>query len=235
MPGSRRLSLFAPASPMRSPAKTMHAPATPAAEHESFMSEGGVPERDEYSSGEDPQIMLARMKHMVEGVKRRQSMGLRPSPATGAASTPKTSGFSLLAPDADNNPTKQIDVAASRDEEDEDRSDKENNSQDTEPVTTDSEPDDKEDVEMEAQDAGAEEVPVHADNNEQEPQTPQLDGIRHMLAVTRDAGTPFFQGMREMLAEPTQASTPRMDGLNQLFRQERVPATPAFEGIGEML
>ena len=87
-PGSRKFSHLPSLSPKK---------AAPIAALSIVDTIHEVKDEEEEEAEEDTQVMLAKMKQMVEGVKRRQSMGARPSIGPGSTSPRKTSGFSLLA------------------------------------------------------------------------------------------------------------------------------------------
>ncbi|TCD68785.1 hypothetical protein EIP91_009798 [Steccherinum ochraceum] len=168
--------------------------------------------KDEEDAEEDTSVMLARMKQMVDGVKRRQSMG--PPPSIGAS--PRKAGqFSLFAPDADYTSPRKT----------------------SNPFAPDLQV--PEDVDMEDEDLeNTAPPPDEIDMAEhEEPTEPQA--AASSSRTTLDApipATPKFTGMREMFKEAAkEMQTPRMDGMRELFRAERVPATPAYEGVGEML
>lgn len=198
-PGSRKFSHLPSLSPKK---------AAPIAALSIVDTIHEVKDEEEEEAEEDTQVMLAKMKQMVEGVKRRQSMGARPSigPGSGSTSPRKPSGFSLLAPEGEEPrgiPRREIVEVEEDDDDDEDNDDdKENVHQ-------------NEDVEM-------------AEDEE--------DFSSHPQAGTRQPTTPKFTGVRELFREAAEEMhTPQMDGLRNLFRPERVAATPAFEGLGEML
>lgn len=226
-PGKRRLSMYPSMSPMKSPAKPLST-----IEDTSFSANPFVTESP--ADDEDTSVLLARMKQMVEGVKKRQSLGPRPSVGSGFAPTPrKPSGFSLLAHGADIAPVRTI-IADSGDEDAEDISDKENNDG-ARPPTPDS------DIEM---------VPTQVEPTQPTRQTPnmatpRMDDLRHLFKDPKPTTTPAFRGIREMFQrralEEAHTQTPNMDGVRQMFnRAERAPsalkatATPTFDGIGNM-
>ncbi|THH00271.1 hypothetical protein EW026_g2234 [Hermanssonia centrifuga] len=249
-PGARRLSLF-PLSPTkptsRSELTSTPLPAVAEASSRSYISPvkrlgdydiGEVKEEDEddheVENMEDTSVLLARMKQMVEGVKRRQSMGPRPSVGSGSGPimTPRKSrGFSLLAPDAEHAfaPTKMVVTDVDDEEEEEgmemegkqgdsaeEESDKENDtrgaqgSRDEE--TLQEQEEQGHDIEMEVEDELVESGPLRT-----EP-TSRFEGVKHTFSIPR-----------------AEAVTPRMSGMRELFQTERVIATPAFEGVGDML
>lgn len=200
----------------------------------------------------DTSVLLARMKHMVEDAKRRQSMGPRPSVNTGLATPRKSGSFSLLAPEADSAPVRKVftDVDGEEEEdEDEDVSDKEN---DVMAGGAGLEQAMDEDVYM---DEGPAERHVEPSGSRSaaQVQTPRLGDLRHVFAAPRtDAPTPSFQGVRRMFNQsaPADANTPRLDGIRPMFtRADRAVvtsdgvrdlhrqgmATPTFEGVSEML
>ncbi|KAI0696537.1 hypothetical protein BC835DRAFT_1405935 [Cytidiella melzeri] len=226
-PGSRRMSLFPSPSPMKPPVNVrstpIPAPSFTAEESSSRLQPEKeiVAERD-LENEEDAQVLLARMKQMVEGVKRRQSIGPRPSVPTGMALTPKRSGFSLLAPEASSAPIKRIEVGGSQEDDEpqeqegDDVSDKENNVRPLEEAQQD-----MEDLDMDAEGELDEDCEGEAHG--------------HNQLQRDDLNTPSFKGVREMFAVRPQLATPRMDGVRELFREERIMATPAFDGLGEML
>ncbi|KAI0922850.1 hypothetical protein AcV5_009721 [Taiwanofungus camphoratus] len=130
----------------------------------------GQPKEEE--GNEDTQVLLARMQQMVEGVKRRQSMGMEMGRRM-SLSPRKKASFSLLARDGGEDLI----------EEAEGHDDKEN------AVGTGEH--EQESIEI----ANPE---VSADPLRQPPQTPRLDDLRHMFAAPRTAQTPSFRGVREM-------------------------------------
>ena len=188
---------------------------------------------------EDTSILLARMKHMVEDVKRRQSMGPRPSLA-GLPTPRKSSGFSLLAPEADSAPVKKI-FAGTGDEktaEEDDVSDKENGD-----VLNELE----EDVQMDE----SETLLAAASGSRSAAllQTPRPAGptFRASREHTANPRSQVLPKMSAKLAHPSLLETPHLEGVRPLFvRADRANpedalkhphtlATPGFEGIGEML
>ncbi|PSS34226.1 hypothetical protein PHLCEN_2v1736 [Hermanssonia centrifuga] len=266
-PGARRLSLF-PLSPTkptsRSELTSTPLPAVAEAPSRSYISPvkrlgdydvSEVKEEDEddheRENMEDTSVLLARMKQMVEGVKRRQSMGPRPSVGSGSGPimTPRKSrGFSLLAPDAEHAfaPTKTVVTDVDEEEEEgmegkegdsAEESDKENDirgdlhaqgSRDEEIPQEQEEQ--GHDIEMESEDGLVESGPLRT-----EP-TPRFEGMRHMFSIPREeTGRPSFIGVRNLSTHDLTQVTPRMNGMRELFQTERVMATPAFEGVGDML
>lgn len=205
MPGARRASLFSTPAPLPSLLEeTVAATATtttlPAASNGS----------DTNAEEEDTGVLLARMKEMVEGVKRRQSMG---TPAARLSLSPqKKAGFSLLAGETPGSRLnlrrmliEEADGVEEEEEEEEGGSDKEN----------------------------GEEVPEHTDagfNVENAdnagprarapPQTPRMDDLRHVFHAPHP--------------EPR---TPHLRAIFAQKRGERAAAigTPTFEGMGEMM
>ncbi|KAH8101695.1 hypothetical protein BXZ70DRAFT_931561 [Cristinia sonorae] len=165
--------------------------------------------KDEEDTEEDTAVMLARMKQMVDSVKKRQSTGPRPS--LGVGLTPRKPGqFSLFAAGADlTSPRKSSNssITPSQSIEDvdmEDRTDESDN-------------------------------PFFQKDTSMDEQAPQASSSRTTLDSTT-IGTPKFTGMREMFKEAVQEmQTPRLDGMRELFRPERVQVTPAYEGVGQML
>lgn len=177
---------------------------------------GAIKEEDESSSssvGEDTSAMLARMKEKVDSVKRRQSMGPRPS--LGMGLSPRKPGqFSLFAPDADLTSPRKTSNPFVLEETTEEH--------------------------MHLDQAGDEKSTTEADVQMDDVETnrssiPQASSSHRTHEVPLPA-TPKFTGMREMFKEAAQEmQTPRMDGMRDLFRPERALSTPAFEGVGEML
>ncbi|GJE86346.1 FHA domain-containing protein [Phanerochaete sordida] len=243
----RRLSLFPPLSPMKSPAKL----SAPAFEPEQLSSTSHNPLEASEDGREDTSVLLARMKHMVEDAKRRQSLGPRPSFAGGAHPTPRKSsgGFSLLAPDGDSTPVRQVFVEDTQ-SDDEDVSDKENDGAPPQSQSMDSgeEYEGQEDVHMAS---GDEDAPRFAEPHASAMETPRMDGLKHMFGGRAEA-TPSFRGVREMFSRRAQDAaleTPRLEGVRQMFTRaegvaagssrarggQQVPATPAFEGVGAMM
>ncbi|OCH84181.1 hypothetical protein OBBRIDRAFT_799298 [Obba rivulosa] len=163
-------------------------------------------------AGEDTQVLLARMRSMVEGVKRRQS-AVPSVPAARLSLSPRkkrTGRFSLLAP--------QSSTEAEAEDQD---GDVEMHDGKPEAEEDPASAGGAEDVEMHNGYAGAE---MHAEPSAEERpelQTPRMDDLRHVFGSTS--------------ALPPK--TPRMDGVRQMFMQGREwqVATPAFEGVGEML
>lgn len=212
---------------MKSPAKPL-----PTIEDTSFSTNPFVTESP--ADDEDTSVLLARMKQMVEGVKKRQSLGPRPSVGSGLAPTPrKPSGFSLLAHGADIAPVRTI-IADSGDEDAEDISDKENNDG-ARPPTPDS------DVEM----VPTQVEPVQPARQPPNMTTPRMDDLRHLFKDPKPTTTPAFRGIREMFQrramEEAHTQTPKMDGVRQIFNHaERAPSTlksivtPTFDGVGDM-
>lgn len=202
---------------------------------------------------EDTSVLLARMKHMVEDAKRRQSMGPRPSLASGMLPTPRKSsgGFSLLAPDADSAPVKQIaveDEPTDEDEggdlEEEDVSNRENEDA-APPETQTQELGDEEDVEMAPGDEDTHSEETQPEFKQPYPksvmETPRMDGLKHMFGAPHlESATPSFQGVREMFNRPTSSATletPRLEGVRQMFNKPAPgPAleTPRLEGVRQM-
>lgn len=168
---------------------------------------------------EDTSILLARMKQMVEGAKRRQSMGPRPSVGMGL-SPQKPGAFSLLAPDAHRafDPVRQI-IVASEDEQDP--------AADKDDVDADSAMEGQEDHNTAMETDGAPE-PVPQEPSRSKRSRPESGELR-------EAPTPSFRGVREMFAPPAHLETPRFEGMRQLFQPERVMETPGLEGVGDML
>ena len=164
-----------------------------------------IPEHPEESE-EDTEVMLAKMKQMVEGVKRRQSVGPRPS----LMLSPKKPGeFSLLA--STPGPSSVASASGSvRKMTDSDRH----------PFADDDAEDDSGDVEM------------GMEPGDQE----QQSGVRPIGKRPALFATPQLTGVRELFRNPGHVlPTPRLDGVRDLFRVGRPPQTPAFEGMGEML
>ncbi|OBZ76089.1 hypothetical protein A0H81_03337 [Grifola frondosa] len=192
-------------------------------------------------SAEETQVLLARMQQMVEGVRRRQSIG---TPARASLSPRKRDGtFSLLAREAGGE-SLSARLARSALEEEEDRMD----------VDAEGEEDGESDKEngvvgdprsqlmktrMTRSKASRTTCPRASSR------TPPMGDLRHMFSRSREEAraTPKFAGLREMFASGSgsqgqgQMQTPQMDGVRAMFLRERAGGaeTPAFEGIGEML
>ncbi|EKM56665.1 uncharacterized protein PHACADRAFT_207862 [Phanerochaete carnosa HHB-10118-sp] len=237
----RRLSLHPPLSPMKSPTKALASfdesldPSSSTSNNTSGALEEG--------NREDTSILLARMKHMVEDAKRRQSVGPRASLASRTLPMPRKSsgGFSLLAPETDSTPVRQIFVEDARSDEDgehdeeEDVSDKENGGA-APPVHTQtqelSEEEHDQDVHMASGDKNVhpEEQPrFKAPYPKAAIETPRMDGLKHMFGASRtEVATPSLRGVREMFKKPAQSAvleTPGLKGARQMFaRAEGIAA-----------
>ncbi|EMD36936.1 hypothetical protein CERSUDRAFT_73959 [Gelatoporia subvermispora B] len=157
---------------------------------------------------EDTQILLARMRSMVEGAKRRQSVGSAVSVARLSMSPRKRTGrFSLLAPQR----PEEADADLEEQNEDEDVEMQDNIPQEG----STREPPVPEEHDVEMHDV-PEDPKAHA---EPALQTPRMDDLRHVFGG--GAALP--------------PKTPRLDGMRQMFAHGWQAATPALEGVGEML
>lgn len=177
--------------------------------------------KEEEEKEEDTQIMLERMKQMVEGVKQRQSMGPRPSVGTGL-SPRKPSGFSLLAPGGEESAPRIFDAEQVEDES----FDKEN-----EPKT--------EDVEMTVAEESSEPKPIFRAPTTpkfsgmremfreaaEEMHTPKMDGLRNLFRPERVSETPAFEGLGEMLVTPSEYQ--EKEPLPELEKPKPIPARMA--------
>ncbi|KAF7798131.1 hypothetical protein EIP86_009346 [Pleurotus ostreatoroseus] len=239
-PASTPAATAAPSTPARVPSASTSAPSLTNDESKPDLlsmpaASSSLPSVAE--ADEDTSVLLARMKQMVEGAKRRQSMSA-PTPRAQAQAQGETGTeaggeamrrFSLLAPDAHRafDPVKPVFVPESEDEngepeaEAEGTSDKENGDVSM-GAETDADQDAHEDADIEM---GA--ASIH-------PSTSTLTASRQ-----QPQETPRFDGLRHMFAQPRQMETPRMDGVRGLFGVPKARAgvmgTPAFEGVGEML
>lgn len=167
-----------------------------------------IPEQPEETE-EDTEIMLAKMKQMVEGVKRRQSMGPRPSMVL----SPKKPGeFSLLA--STPGPSSVAGSAGKA------------TNLDKNPFADDADDLDLADVEMSSseQDRSTAQLPTRQPalfatpqltgvrelfrNQGRAIQTPRLDGMKELFRVERPPQTPAFEGVGSMLATPAGYQAP---------------------------
>lgn len=188
-------------------------------------------------------MLLARMRQMVEGVKRRQSMEASVEHSRRMSVSPrKKSTFSLLAAEAEQG------IIA---EEEEDRG-METDAVGGQPHDVDNEMGEEFDMFMgeemaeepvhadEAMDDEDENVPVAGPSTHfQPPKTPKMNDLRHVFSAPAAPATPRFTGVRELFREvPTARETPRMDGVRDMFLRERSKRgmeESALEGMGEML
>ncbi|GBE83520.1 hypothetical protein SCP_0505730 [Sparassis crispa] len=169
-----------------------------------FATPGRAEEEDE--QGEEMHVLLARMREMVEGAKRRQSVGLSPQkPARDASLSPrKKGGFSLLAVEEDH----------SEDEVEE--------RQTTPPL----------DVRTALRDRTAASAEVEAEKlSVPAPQTPQYAGLRSLFQAggpnAQVMATPRMDGVKEMFLREAHVrqNKDRSDNTNE----------DALEGVGEMM
>ncbi|CAL1709715.1 unnamed protein product [Somion occarium] len=196
-PGSKRILSL-------SPVKAAPIPALNISIKETIQEQ---PEEGE----EDTEVMLARMKQMVDSVKKRQSMGLRHS--VGFGLSPKKPGqFSLLASDSGSQTPgteKNLFDLAQRNDKVEALSSGDTG-HDVDALLLGY----SEDVNMDTEEEHDVPQQMHL-----QPSTFQPTGVREFFRVP----------------DQTAVHTPRMDGMRELFRTERNTVTPTFEGIGDML
>ncbi|KAL4067490.1 hypothetical protein V8B97DRAFT_1873520 [Scleroderma yunnanense] len=194
---------------------------------------------------EDTRSLLDKMKQTVEVMKRRRSVG------------------SLWGGDDEGKLDQEVghleqSSAVNNQEEDMDESDKENdgagddvemaNTQQTAQDAGEAEPDtvyEEKVVANEKDEDAPADLPLPSlTRKSTNPQTPQLESLKHLFSQPKPntiAATPAVQSMRHLFknAPPTDTETPRMDDMRNMFlREERsgqVIATPTFEGVGEMM
>lgn len=194
-PGSKRLLGFSPVKAAPLPALNIGM---------STRETSVIPEQPEEAE-EDTETMLAKMKQMVEGVKRRQSMGPRPS----LVLSPRKPGeFSLLASTPGASPA----PGSVRRVSDPDKN----------PFAEDS---GEVDIEMEAEEQDHSIVePPRPSASFATPQltgvrelfrnpgrampTPRMDGMKELFRVERPPQTPAFEGVGEMLTTPAAYRAP---------------------------
>ncbi|KAL4253373.1 hypothetical protein ABKN59_003888 [Abortiporus biennis] len=179
--------------------------------------------KEDEDEDEDTQVMLAKMKQMVEGVKRRQSIGQHEARhrlselGYGIIPSPKKrpGEFSLLAPGDDGADAPNSSQAQRSIEEQEEEGDIAEAPMDVD--------EDQNEVDDDQEEKDEEEEQPRSDGattHEVASSTPRMDDLRHVFSQRRAID---------------QFATPRMDGMRDLFRQDRIPETPVFEGVGEML
>ena len=229
---ARLPSLLATATQSFSPVKTQPLSPTKLATHT---------EEQSGSEEEDTRHLLDRMKQTVEIMKRRRSVGS------------VWGGDDELGPDQDAVHAEQSPAMGDQEDMDDDRSDKENDD-----IGRDAETPNVHQEEEDAGEADPEEVAVNEEKDEDapadlplpaltrksvNPQTPQLESLKHLFSQPKAgtvAATPAVQSMRHLFKNvASDIETPRMDGMDGMFlREERsgqVNATPTFEGVGEMM
>lgn len=204
-PGTKRLLGL-------SPVKAAPLPALNLGMGGSGRESSAIPEQPEEAE-EDTEIMLAKMKQMVEGVKRRQSMG----PRSSLVLSPKKPGeFSLLASTSGRSSV----AGSARKPIDPDRN----------PFADESDGLDSGDVEMDysEQDQSAMQPPPM-----RQPAlfgTPQLAGVRELFRNPGHAmPTPRLDGMREMFRIKRPPQTPAFEGVGDMLNTPaayRAPAQP---------
>ncbi|KAL0945900.1 hypothetical protein HGRIS_012183 [Hohenbuehelia grisea] len=238
-PGLRRQPGF-PASPTKTPAGSV-----PVSPLKTAMKQANTFEKVEEDDEEeelDTRSLMERMKETVEAMKRRRSvaptsgdaedkassrkslgLGLSPrkrTPEIGVTPEPRTPSdkdrrFSLLTPAARKevfgwDEREVIDV----DEDEELAMDVDEDPDVTMRTDTLSVIGD-EGKAMAAEKEPSASQPLH---NSGLPQTPRMDGMRHMFAPPKPQGTPVFSGMRDLFKPETR-------GLG----------TPVYEGLGELM
>lgn len=227
VPGSRRTSLFPmPVSPSKAQAPL---PALDITQGEVGLS--SVKEDED----ENTQVLLARMKQMVEGVKNRQSIGIAPRPSTGKPSlSPKKPirGFSLFAPEDTQHVSKLILEETEEEGEGERLVEHEEEVDNSNGLESDTDGHSNEGHETSTTLGKRQRSPIQQRGSK----TPRMGGLRRVFVAPREAPTPSFKGMREMFAAPTNIpSTPKFKGMREMFSELRDgPATPRMEGMSEL-
>ncbi|KAG6329949.1 hypothetical protein ID866_9139 [Astraeus odoratus] len=193
---------------------------------------------------EDTRSLLDRMKQTVEVMKRRRSIG----PFSGEDEEPNPDR-ALVKDDQHATTDNQIGEGLS-----DDGSDKENAEKDiemtsvkrTEGFGTANAAEiglDTCALEEDRDDDAPADLPLPALTRQPaNPQTPQLESLKHLFPQTRVttmAATPAVQSMRHLFRNaPSEVETPPMDGVRMMFlregRSEHL-ATPTFEGVSEMM
>ena len=230
---ARLPSLLATATQSLSPVKTLPLSPTKLATH--------IGEQSGSEEEEDTRHLLDRMKQTVEVMKRRRSVGSL------------WGGDDEVKPDQDMVHAERFPAMDNQEDMDDDRSDKENDG-----AGRDAEVPHVYQVEEDAGEADPEEVATNEEKDEDapadhplpaltrksaNPQTPQLESLKHLFSQPKTnavAATPAVQSMRHLFKNvASDIETPRIDGMDGMFlREERssqVTATPTFEGIGEMM
>ncbi|THH31839.1 hypothetical protein EUX98_g2372 [Antrodiella citrinella] len=154
--------------------------------------------KDEEGADLDTSVMLARMKQMVDGVKKRQSMGPRPSIGV---SPRKPGQFSLFAPDADLTTPRKVSASA------EDVHMEHSAQEDMEMIESTREAPEASSSERTLEHT-AQGTPKFTGVRErykevaQEMATPRMDGMRDLFRSERVVASPVYEGVGEMLATP---------------------------------
>jgi len=68
-----------------------------------------------------------------------------------------------------------------------------------------------------------------------EEKTPRMGGIKQMLATPKNVKTPNMRGIRKMMISPKPQKTPRMAGIKQMFASPKNTRTPDMRGIKAMM
>ncbi|KZS99805.1 uncharacterized protein LAESUDRAFT_70669 [Laetiporus sulphureus 93-53] len=227
VPGSRRTTLLPPSTPML-PALFANTGILSARSNEpSGSSENplGPPPAEEKEvavsvkeeeNAEDSQVLLARMRHMVEGVRRRQSVETGELSRRMSVSPRKRRGFSLLQEGGYEGEDDVEGQEADADGEDEEAEvgveDIQEDVEMVEEMDEHLEAGAEDEVDIEAErDAEFDEAAVNGPFETVEesadatpsrplevPQTPQLNDLRHLFSSRAAPSTPRFSGMREI-------------------------------------
>ncbi|CCM05638.1 uncharacterized protein FIBRA_07867 [Fibroporia radiculosa] len=246
VPGSRRTTLLPPSTPIIPSlfASTSTIPIKEDTLQSTFLSTAtsdphptpaqpndSTSVKKEHDVQEDTEVLLARMRQMVEGVKRRQGMEMAVETQRRVSLSPRKRGtFSLLAGQDDDEAGSEQEIEVIE-EEDEDNEQHDDGFMDGENM-----------AEAAVADDGDEEMEDLADGPTSSsllpPKTPRMNDLRHFFSVPAEPSTPKFTGMRELFQQGPEAGTPQMDGVRQMFSQGRPRegmSDSALEGVGEML
>ena len=68
-----------------------------------------------------------------------------------------------------------------------------------------------------------------------EPKTPNMKGLREMMASPKEMQTPDLRGIKKLMASPKNQKTPKMDGLKPLLATPKSSQTPDLRGIKKMM